>query len=55
MYIITAKRMISGEVLKYLNGFLIRGRYETNHSDSSRFPLTMLTAVLYASSKMATS
>ena len=33
--------MISGEVLKYLNGFLIGERYEANYSDSSHFPLTM--------------
>ena len=29
MYIITARRMISGDVLKYLNGLRIRGGYET--------------------------
>ena len=28
-YIITAKRMISGDVLKYRNRFLIEGLYET--------------------------
>ena len=33
--------MISGEVLKYLNEFSIRGRYETNYLDSSHFPLTL--------------
>ena len=33
--------MISGEVLKYRNGFLIEGRYETPLTRSSRFPLTL--------------
>ena len=33
--------MISGDVLKYRNGFLIEGRYETRLTGSSRFPLTM--------------
>ena len=32
--------MISGDVLKYRNGFLIKGRYETRLTGSSRFPLT---------------
>ena len=36
----TAKRITSGEVLKYRNGFLIRGRYETHLSASSYFSLT---------------
>ncbi len=39
-YIMTARRMISGEVLKYRNGCLIHGRYETNLADSSQFILT---------------
>jgi len=33
--------MISWEVLKYRNGFLIEGRYETPLTRSSRFPLTL--------------
>jgi putative transposase len=33
--------MISGEVLKYRNGFLIEGRYETPLTRSSWFPLTL--------------
>jgi len=40
MYIITARRMISGDVLKYRNGFLIHRRYETRRADSSQFTLT---------------
>jgi hypothetical protein len=40
-YIITAKRMISGDVLKYRHGFLIRECYETAISGSSEFPLTL--------------
>jgi hypothetical protein len=40
-YIITAKRMISGDVLKYRNGFLIRECYETAISGSSEFLLTL--------------
>ena len=36
----TARRITSGEVLKYRNGFLIRGRYETHLSASSYFSLT---------------
>ncbi len=32
--------MISGEVLKYRNGFLIHRRYETRLADSSQFTLT---------------
>ena len=44
-YSITAKRMISGLVLKYLNGecFVIRGCYETPCSVSSSFCLTVPT------------
>jgi hypothetical protein len=43
MYSITAKRMISGLVLKYLNGerFVIRRGYETAHPVSSSFCLTV--------------
>ena len=33
--------MISGEVLQYRKGLLIRGRYETFFTNSSPFPLTM--------------
>ncbi len=33
--------MISGEVLKYRKGLLIRGRYETFFTDSGQFPLIM--------------
>ncbi len=33
--------MISGDVLKYRNGFLIRECYETATSGSSEFPLTL--------------
>jgi hypothetical protein len=36
----TAKRMISGEVLKYRNGFFIPGGYGMPHPGSSRFSLT---------------
>jgi hypothetical protein len=35
MYIITARRMISGEVLKYLNGLRITRSYETDASRSN--------------------
>jgi hypothetical protein len=41
IYIMTARRMISGEVLKYRNEFLIHGRYETRFTNSSKFCLTM--------------
>ena len=42
-YSITAKRMISGLVLKYLNGahFIIRRGYETARPVSSSFCLTV--------------
>ena len=40
-YIITAKRMISGDVLKYRKGLLIRECYETAIFGSSEFPLTL--------------
>ena len=36
MYIITAWRMVSGEVLKYLNGLRIKKRHETSDLCSSR-------------------
>ena len=42
----TAKRMISGDVLKYRNGFFIRGRYETCFQRSSNFALTLPFAAL---------
>ena len=32
--------MISGDVLKYRNGFRINRRYETRRADSSQFTLT---------------
>ena len=43
MYSITARRMISGLVLKYLNGqcFIIRRGYETARPVSSSFCLTI--------------
>ena len=37
----TAKRMISGDVLKYRNGFFIPRRYETCFRRSSNFALTL--------------
>ncbi len=40
-YIITAKRMTSGEVLKYRNGFLIHGGYGVCLTSSSWIPLTL--------------
>lgn len=42
MYIITAKRMISGEVRKYRKGLrlVMAGRYETALPGSSTIPLT---------------
>ncbi|MDP4062102.1 hypothetical protein RBLE17_18590 [Rhodobacteraceae bacterium LE17] len=47
-YSITAKRMISGLVLKYLNGecFVIRRGYETTLHVSSSFCLTVPAAVM---------
>jgi len=39
-YIITAKRMVSGDVLKYRNGFCVKKRYETRVAASSQIPLT---------------
>lgn len=47
-YIITVKRMISGEVLKCRNGFLIHGGYGARLTGASWFPLT-LTAYMEAS------
>ena len=41
MYIITASRMISGEVLKYRNGFLFREVYEAPLPGSSHFTLIL--------------
>ena len=41
IYIITARRITAGNVLKYRNGFLIRGRYETRFRRSSNFALTL--------------
>jgi hypothetical protein len=37
----TAKRIISGEVLKYRNGLGISGDYETRSVSASHFALTM--------------
>ena len=42
----TAKRMISGEVLKYRNGSGISGDYETRIVSASHFALTMPTDAL---------
>jgi len=46
MYIMTVRRMISGDVLKYRNGFLIRESYKTAISGSREFPLTPPTVML---------
>ena len=40
-YIITARRITSGEVLKYRNGFFIQGRYKIRFSSSIRILLTI--------------
>jgi transposase len=48
MYIITARRMISGEVLKYRNGLRIGKGYETGIRRSSDFPLTLPTITFTA-------
>ena len=40
-YIMTARRMNSGEILKYRNGFFIRQDYEVRFRHSSRFALTV--------------
>ena len=37
----TAKRIISGEVLKYRNGLGVSGDYETRFASASYFALTM--------------
>ena len=39
MYIITARRMTSGELLKYRNGLFISADYESLCFGSSRFSL----------------
>ena len=39
--IMTIKRIISGEVLKYRNGLRIRGDYETRSASASYFALTL--------------
>jgi hypothetical protein len=41
MYIITARRITSGELLKYRNGFCIRRRYRQPLLDSSELALTV--------------
>ena len=41
--------MISGDVLKYRNGFLIRECYETVISGSSEFPLTLPEEAIFES------
>ena len=41
MYIITARRMTAGELLKYLNGFHIAQNYGTSLGGSIQFTLTM--------------
>ena len=43
--------MISGDVLKYRNGFLIEGRYKTRLTSSRRFPLTLPTEELRPAQK----
>ena len=48
IYIITARRITSGDVLKYRNGFLIRRGYETRLTGSSEFCLTVPSHVLWA-------
>ena len=56
-YIITARRITSGEVLKYRNGFFIQGRYKIRFSSSIRILLTIpierLPLHLHASVKKA--
>lgn len=42
----TAKRMISGDVLKYKNGFFIPGRYGTCFWRSRNFPQTLPSVAL---------
>ena len=41
MYIITARRITSGELLKYRKGFCIGGSYGSSPGASSQFALTM--------------
>ena len=55
-YSITAKRMISGLVLKYLNGecFVIRRGYETTLPVSSSFCLTVALGQPYAANRSPT-
>ena len=55
-YSITAKRMISGLVLKYLNGecFVIRRGYETARPVSSSFCLTVPEGLLDCLAKVGT-
>ncbi len=43
MYIITARRITSGELLKYRKGFCIAASYGTPLPASSRFALTLPT------------
>jgi len=43
----TAKRIISGEVLKYRNGLGISGGYETRFTSASLFTLTVPTLRLF--------
>ena len=45
--------MISGDVLKYQNGFLIPKRYETIAITSSKIPLTTPLAPAYGSVYLA--
>ena len=47
MYIITARRMISGDVLKYRNGLaFIPPAYEAKSAASKTIPLTMYGATI---------
>jgi hypothetical protein len=41
MYIITVRRITSGELLKYRKGFCVAGSYGMQRPGSSRFSLTM--------------
>ncbi len=49
MYIITVRRITSGELLKYRKGFCIAGSYGMLRPGSSRFSLTMPFASVHAS------
>ena len=40
LYIMIARQMIAGDILKYRNVFFIHGRDETGLADSSQFSLT---------------